>query len=146
MQNGANAAVPPAAQRVGGKLICDFINNAGDEVWTVGANTNSGLSTGITCSTNSVTASSTSTAIGGSYSVNVALLADARFIATVTDANGCTYTIPYASAARVDAEDVRCFAGNSGIPKVTICHRTGSATNPCVIINGNYLSTCRSII
>jgi hypothetical protein len=134
MQNGATPAVAPAAQRVSGKLICDFVNNAGDEIWTPDANTNSALSTGITCSTNTVTASSTSNAISGSYSINVALLADARFVATVTDANNCTYTIPYEQAARVDAEDVRCFAGNSGIPKVTICHRTGSATNPCVTI------------
>jgi hypothetical protein len=134
MQNSPSYPAPPSAQRVGGRLICDFINNNGDETWTPGANTNSLLSTGITCATNTVTASSTSNAISGSYSVNVGLLADARFIATVTDANGCTYTTPYELAARVDGEDVRCFAGNSGVAKVTICHRTGSASNPCVTI------------
>jgi hypothetical protein len=49
---------------------------------------------------------------------------------TVTDGNGCSYVknIP------IYAEDVRCFAGNSGIAKVTICHQTGSSKNPCVTI------------
>jgi len=57
-------------------------------------------------------------------------------------------------AARVDAEDVRCFAGSSNIAKVTICHKTGSTKNPCVTIcvdesavqdhlnHGDYIGTC----
>ncbi|PKB15071.1 T9SS type A sorting domain-containing protein [Flavobacterium sp. 5] len=134
MMNGVSPTVAPAAVRVSGKLICNFINSTGNEAWSTGLNTNSGLSTGITCSTNSVGASSTSIPIYGSYSVNVVLLTDARFVATVTDANGCFYTIPYELAARVDAEDARCFAGNSGVVKVAICHQTGSSKNPCTAI------------
>jgi len=34
----------------------------------------------------------------------------------------------------VHGEDVRCFAGNSGISKVNLCHKTGSTKNPCVAI------------
>ncbi|KIA83958.1 HYR domain-containing protein [Flavobacterium sp. AED] len=134
MVNGITPGVAPAAVRVDGKMIYDFINSAGDELWNPGANTNSVLSTGITSATNTVAASSTSIPINGSYSVNVTLLADARFIATVIDANGCSYVTSYELAAKVDAEDVRCFAGNSGNAKVTICHRTGSTKNPCVTI------------
>ena len=156
MMNGATTTVAPAAVRNNGKLICNFINSAGNEVWASGLNTNSALSTGITCGTNSVTASSTSNPVYSSYSVNVTLLADARFLATVTDANGCTYTTPYDLAARVDAEDVRCFAGNSGVVKVAICHQTGSAKNPCIAIcvdqsavqehlnHGDFLGKCTS--
>ncbi|MBW4360992.1 HYR-like domain-containing protein, partial [Flavobacterium taihuense] len=156
MVNGATPIVAPAAVRTNGQLICGFINASGKEVWTPGLSTNVGLSTGISCSTNSVTASSTSYSINGSYSVNVALLADARFLATVIDANGCTYTTPYDLAARVDAEDVRCFAGNSGVVKVAICHQTGSAKNPCTAIcvdqsavqehlnHGDFLGKCTS--
>ncbi|NDP26352.1 MAG: HYR domain-containing protein, partial [Flavobacterium sp.] len=131
MMNGAGTYVATPF-RVNGQLICGFMG--GNEIWTPGANTNTALSTGITCATATVSASSTSNPISGSYSVDVTLMADARFIATVTDANGCSYTIPYEMAAKVDAEDARCFAGNSGNAKVTICHKTGSAKNPCVTI------------
>jgi hypothetical protein len=136
MVNGNTPAVAPAAVRVNGKLICNFINSAGKETWTPALTTNPVLSKGITCATNLIDAesSSTSNPINGSYSVNVTLLADARFIATVTDANGCSYTTLYADAAKVDAEDARCFAGNSGNAKVTLCHQTSSAKNPCVAI------------
>ena len=75
---------------------------------------------------------------------------DAIITATVTDANNCTYTV----TSSIHAEDVRCFAGNSNIAKVTICHKTGSAKNPCVTIcvdqsavaehlaHGDFLGTC----
>jgi hypothetical protein len=136
MVNGNTPIVAPAAVRVNGKLICNFINSAGKEIWTPASTTNSLLSKGVTCATSLIDTetSSTSITINGSYSVNVTLLADARFIATVTDVNGCSYTTPYTDAAKVDAEDARCFAGNSGNAKVTICHRTGSTKNPCVTI------------
>jgi len=119
-------------ERVGGALICNYINAAGDEVWTPGTNTAS--TTGNACGSTPVSTSNPNIPVGGNYWIKATLLTDARFIATVTDANGCTYTIPYAQAARVDAEDARCFAGNSGVAKVTICHKTGSATNPCVTL------------
>ena len=57
-------------------------------------------------------------------------MANAEITATITDAYGCTVTC----SKNVYAEDARCFAGNSGVAKVTICHKTGSATNPCVKI------------
>jgi hypothetical protein len=115
-------------------LKCNVINSSGDEIWTPGASTSS--NTNITCPSSgsslanpiSVSAS-TITAVGG-YSINVTLIQDATFTATVTDANGCTTTC----TTTIHAEDVRCFAGNSGISKVTLCHRTGSASNPCVTI------------
>jgi hypothetical protein len=147
MMNGASTTT---FSRVNGQLICSYLG--GNELWTPGANTAS--STGITCATASPYASSTSNPINGSYSVDVTLMADARFVATVTDANGCSYTIPYDMAAKVDAEDARCFAGNSGNAKVTVCHRTGSTKNPCVTIcvdqsavqehlnHGDYVGKC----
>jgi len=52
---------------------------------------------------------------------------DATFTATVTDANGCVSTC----TTFIDAEDVRCFDGNSGNTKVSICHQTGNPNNPC---------------
>ncbi|TRX29811.1 HYR-like domain-containing protein [Flavobacterium gawalongense] len=120
-------------ERVDGKLICDYINTAGDEVWVPGTNTYG--TTGNSGNNQPTSTSNANIPTGGSYSVNVTLLTDARFVATVTDKYGCSYTIPYDQAARVDAEDARCFAaGNSGNAKVTICHRTGSTKNPCVAI------------
>ena len=55
---------------------------------------------------------------------------DAVFTSTITDANGCVTTC----STSIHAEDVRCFAGNSGIAKVQLCHKTGSTKNPCVTI------------
>jgi hypothetical protein len=52
---------------------------------------------------------------------------DAIFTATITDANGCISTC----TTSIHAEDVRCFAGNSGNAKVKVCHQTGSNNNPC---------------
>ncbi|RYY71959.1 MAG: T9SS type A sorting domain-containing protein, partial [Chitinophagaceae bacterium] len=67
---------------------------------------------------------------GGTYFVNVTLMADAVITFTITDANGCTSTC----SKTIEAEDVRCFAGNSGNAKVTLCHQTGSIKNPCIKI------------
>jgi hypothetical protein len=106
---------------------CNVINDAGDEVWqglfgTTTPNTcpvfpNPGTITPVT---------SASGLSAGSYSVKVTLLADAVITATVTDANGCTTSC----SRTISAEDVRCFAGNSNVQKVTLCHKTGSAKNP----------------
>jgi hypothetical protein len=78
------------------------------------------------------------------------LLDTAWFTITITDANGCTYT----RKDWIFAEDVRCFAGNSNIAKLTLCHQTGSTKNPCVTIcvdqaavqehlaHGDFLGSC----
>ena len=132
-------------------LNCNVITSSGDELWTgIG-----GTSVNNVCpasgpgllqpvSTGIVTAS------GGFYSVNVTLMQDAVFTATITDANGCTKTC----TTSVHAEDVRCFAGNSGNAKVTLCHQTGSAASPCIkmcvaesvvpahLAHGDFLGNC----
>ena len=89
---------------------------------------------------------------GGYLQVTASLLDTALVTITVTDANGCTWT----KQVPVYAEDVRCFAGNSGIAKVAICHQTGSSKNPCVQIcvdqaavqehlaHGDFVGNCTS--
>jgi hypothetical protein len=131
-------------------LNCNVINSSGDEVWQgVG-----GTTINNTCppSGPGLTPVSTGTGIltGGFYSVNVTLLQDATFTATITDYYGCTTTC----TTTVHGEDARCFAGNSGNAKVTICHRTGSASNACVklcvdenavaahLAHGDFLGNC----
>jgi hypothetical protein len=143
-------------------IKCNFINDAGDEKWTASA----GASTqNNTCpaypGTLTLLPSSTWTSIvaNATVSINVVLMQDATFTVKVTDANGCTYTSSYLTGGntngRVDAEDVRCFAGNSNVQKVTICHRTGSTKNPCVTLcvdasaieehlaHGDYMGNCQ---
>jgi hypothetical protein len=111
-------------------MNCNVITSSGDEIWSgVGGSSinnicpasGSGL---IPVSTGTVATS------GGFYSVNVTLMQDATFTATITDANGCVTTCTIS----VHAEDARCFAGNSGNAKITICHQTGSTNKPCVKI------------
>jgi hypothetical protein len=109
-------------------LLCNQVNSTGDEVWTG----NGGSTTNNTCPAYpgaGSTPSSTNT-VTSSYSVTVTLMKDADITATITDANGCQTTC----TTHIIAVDVRCFAGNSGIAKVTMCHKTGSAKNPCVTI------------
>jgi len=109
-------------------LNCNVITSSGDELWTA----SSGTSVNDVCpgsgpgllppvSTGTVAVS------GGSYSVNVTLMQDATFTATVTDASNCVATC----TTFIHAEDVRCFGGNGGNSKVTICHQTGNNNNPC---------------
>jgi len=109
-------------------LNCNVITSSGDEIWTAA----SGTSINNVCpasGTNSLPPVSTGTiaASSGSYSVDVTLMQDATFTATVTDANGCVTTC----TTFIHAEDVRCFAGNNGGIKVAICHQTGNPANPC---------------
>jgi len=109
-------------------LNCNVITSSGDELWVAA----SGTSTNNVCpasGTNPLPPVSTGTiaASGGNYSVDVTLMSDATFTATVTDANGCVTTC----TTFIHAEDVRCFAGNSGGTKVAICHQTGNPANPC---------------
>jgi hypothetical protein len=116
-------------------LLCNQINDAGDEIWTtVGIPNGGGTTTGNTCMAYPNTASSTPVSVktisSGSYAVNVTLMADADITATIKDTNGCTTTC----TKHIHGDDVRCFAGNSGRAKVTLCHKTGSAKNPCVTI------------
>ncbi len=119
-------------------LMCNVITNSGDEIWTPGANTMTSSNTNVTCMTSgsfgaNQNPSSTSnntivTSLG--YSLNVSLMVDATFAITVTDQNGCAATC----SSTIMAEDVRCFAGNSGVAKVMLCHKTNSSKNPCVSI------------
>jgi len=109
-------------------LNCNVVTSSGDELWVAA----SGTSTNNVCpasGTNPLPPVSTGTiaASGGFYSVDVTLMADATFTATVTDANGCITSC----TTFIHAEDVRCFAGNSGGAKVAICHQTGNPNNPC---------------
>ena len=128
-------------------LNCNVVTSAGDELWAGvgGANSNNvcpATGPGLTpVSTGTVAAS------GGFYSVNVTLMQDATFTATITDANGCVATC----TVSVHAEDARCFAGNSGNAKVKICHKTGSGCHEiCVSSNavsahlghGDFLGDC----
>lgn len=115
-------------------LRCNVVTSSGDEIWTPGANTAG--SSNISCPTSGsatlLPVSSSTNAINSvtGYSINVTLMQDATFTATITDANGCTTT----RSISIHAEDVRCFAGNSGNSKITICHQTGSTSKPCVKI------------
>ncbi len=109
-------------------LNCNVITSSGDELWVAA----SGTSTNNVCpasGSNALPPVSTGTiaASGGFYSVDVTLIADATFTATVTDANGCVTTC----TTSIHSEDVRCFAGNSGSTKVAVCHQTGNPANPC---------------
>lgn len=109
-------------------LNCNVITSSGDELWVA----SSGSSVNDVCPASgsaSLPPVSTGTiaVAGGSYSVNVTLMQDATFTATVTDATGCIRTC----TTFIHAEDVRCFAGNSGGTKISICHQTGNPNNPC---------------
>ncbi len=113
-------------------IKCNQVNDAGDEIWTASG----GITTGTGCpvypNTTGPTPLSTKTNIGtgGNYAVTVTLMENAYVIATITDGNGCVTTC----STYVHADDVRCFAGNSGVTKVTLCHKTGSSKTPCVTI------------
>ncbi|QEC66926.1 T9SS type A sorting domain-containing protein [Panacibacter ginsenosidivorans] len=115
-------------------LKCNQINDAGDENWIGSAGVNT---IGTSCplypdSTHgpSPVSTKTITAAGDSAYVKLTLLADANITAIITDANGCVTTC----TKHIHADDVRCFGGKSGVVKVTLCHKTGSAKNPCVTI------------
>ncbi|MEO7984090.1 MAG: hypothetical protein ABI688_08405, partial [Bacteroidota bacterium] len=99
-------------------LKCNVITSDGDELWAGVGGTNSNnvcpaSGPGVTppVSTGTVAAS------GGYYSVNVTLMEDAVFTATVTDAHRCASTC----TVSIHGEDARCFAGNSGNAKVKLC-------------------------
>ncbi|MCG2612307.1 T9SS type A sorting domain-containing protein, partial [Flavobacterium sp. SM15] len=114
-------------------LLCNQITSSGDETWFPGAKTASS-NAHVVCpgsggpSSNPSSTSLNTIVCGVGYSATVSLMSDAIITALVTDSNGCTTTC----SISLHAEDVRCFAGNSGIAKVQLCHKTGSAKNPCV--------------
>ncbi|KGO87937.1 hypothetical protein Q764_12390 [Flavobacterium suncheonense GH29-5 = DSM 17707] len=134
-------------------LKCNQVNDSGDESWVGGAG---GVTINNGClafpSTVSGIPKSTKTISSGSYSVTVNLMDDAEITATVTDADGCVVT----TSKHILADDVRCFAGNSGRAKIAICHKTGNTKNPCTsicvddnavaehIAHGDFLGKCTS--
>jgi hypothetical protein len=103
-------------------LVCNFVNAAGDETFSAGSCINN------SCPTSG--SPSVAPLCSGSASVTATLLQDAELCVTVTDAFGCMIT----DCFLIKAEDARCFAGNSSIQKVNICHKTNSAKNPWVQI------------
>ena len=110
------------------KMLCNYINDAGDEAWK----TSSGTTTNNVCG--SITGPPVSTATitaGGRDTIYVTMLDSAVYTVTVTDPHMCNI---YTKSDSIWAEDVRCFAGNSGNAKVQLCHKTGSDKNPCVSI------------
>jgi hypothetical protein len=109
-------------------MICNYINDAGDEAWKASG----GTTTNNVCG--SITGHPVSTAtisVGGSYSIYATLLDTAVYTVTVTDPHMCN---TFTKSDSIWSEDVRCFAGNSSVHKVQLCHQTGSAKNPCVSI------------
>jgi hypothetical protein len=112
-------------------MICNYINDAGDEAWKASGGTG-GTTTNNVCG--SITGHPVSTATisaGGSYTIYATLLDSAVYTVTVTDIHMCN---TYTKSDSIWSEDVRCFAGNSSVHKVQLCHQTGSAKNPCVSI------------
>jgi HYR domain/Lamin Tail Domain/Secretion system C-terminal sorting domain len=112
-------------------LNCNMVTLAGDELWVPGAGTLASANTNTICpaSGSGLIPSSTGN-VSAVYGVSVTLMANAVITFTITDANGCVITC----SKTIQASDVRCFAGNSAIAKITVCHQTGSLKNPCVKI------------
>jgi hypothetical protein len=102
-------------------LNCNVVNSAGDESLSDGWNKTC-TCTGTGCTT------AVGTYTGTSFSAT--LNSDANFTVVVTDANQCSVS----STVHIDAIDARCFAGNSGVVKVQMCHHTGSVKNPYVTL------------
>jgi hypothetical protein len=103
-------------------LLCNLVNSAGDETFSGGACVNNACP----ASGSSVVAPSCS----GSAAVSATLAADGDLCVHVSDSKGCVAN----DCFHIYAEDARCFAGGSTVAKVTICHKTGSTTNPWVQI------------
>jgi hypothetical protein len=128
-------------------LMFNYINDAGDEVWTGLGGTSANTTDPATVPP---VTTITNVSAGNINLVTVSLLDDADFTVTVTDANGCTQT----ATVHVIGEDARCFAGKSAIVKVSMCHVTNSAKNPLVQIcvdenavqahlnDGDFLGSC----
>ena len=106
-------------------LKCNQVNSTGDELFS---------SAGGSCSNNNCPSLGSATPAApvctGSNTISATLLDGADVCLTVTDFFGCSAT----GCFHIDAVDGRCFTGNAGKNKTKICHRTGSATNPWVVI------------
>ena len=112
-------------------LKCNIVTLAGDELWIPGAGTVTSSNVNTVCPSSGAGLIPSSTGnVTSVYGVSVTLMADAIISFTITDANGCITTC----SKTIHATDVRCYAGNSGNTKITICHQTGSLKNPCVKI------------
>jgi hypothetical protein len=116
----------------GAALRCNMVNSSGDEIFNV-------IGSPLTYGNAYWTCSSQSTAnwsapaypiVSGptATSINLMMLDTVKVICTITDADGCQASDDFV----VFAEDARCWAGNSTIQKVTICHR--NANNTCATI------------
>jgi hypothetical protein len=153
---GASLTPMPAST---GALRCNNVNSSGDEVFNaVGATYH--LNSYYTC-----TGVSLANYIAPAYpsdggtigtcgntattAITMTLMDTARVTLDVTDANGCTTQCSFT----VFAEDARCWAGNSSIQKVTICHRSNSTcATICVdesavsahLAHGDVLGACRN--
>jgi hypothetical protein len=137
-----------------GGLRCNNINSSGDEIFTVSGSTTPTYTGG----TYSCASISTSNYVASAYPIGsgvgdsiitIMLMDTAQITCTVNDANGCTSTCSFL----VFAEDARCFAGNSNIQKVTICHRNSTTcATICVdesavnahLAHGDVLGSCRN--
>ncbi|MBK5285833.1 MAG: HYR domain-containing protein, partial [Bacteroidia bacterium] len=126
-------------------LKCNMVTNAGDETFS------SGSCTYNTCPSSPLNTTTAAPPVcTGNATITAILLDTATVTVTVTDANGCTAS----SSFRIQAEDARCFAGNSQNAKVQLCHKTNSNSNPwtqlCVdesavashLAHGDYLGKC----
>jgi hypothetical protein len=129
MQHLTTAALVP--QTPGG-LMCNQVTSSGDEQFIVGGSgtiCNGYTScTGTTPYINSVVPECHGL---NATSVTVQLLDTARITCIITDADGCQAQ----SSFIVFAEDARCFAGNSSVQKVTICHRSGNNTCSSICVD-----------
>jgi hypothetical protein len=103
-------------------LACNSVTGDGDEAFSAGTCTNN------TCGAGLFTPGAPS--CSGSAIVTTTLLSDADACVLVTDSKGCKAS----DCFHIYSEDARCFAGGSTNPKVIICHKTGSTSNPWVQI------------
>jgi hypothetical protein len=109
-----------------GGLMCNQVTSSGDEQFIVGGS-------GTVC--NGYTSCSGTTPYintvlpechgPNATSVTVQLQDTAQVCVTITDADQCQISDCFI----VFAEDARCFAGNSTVQKVTICHRNNNGCN-----------------
>jgi hypothetical protein len=124
--------------------------SASPSTFYLGYSTSATLTAGATGGTPSYSYSwSPISSTASTVSVSPATPGTNTYTVTVTDANGCTA----AASANINVIDVRCWAGNSNVQKVQICHKVGNKWNTlCVdysavaahLAHGDYLGACNS--